>query len=132
MVIPYEAVGDLMDEIADSFPKEFYKELNGAVLLLPEIKRHPTAQELVIMGTYCRDQVGRRIELYYGSFAHLAEREGWSEAQWRKQLWGTLSHEFTHHLESLAGERGLEIKDAQFMARYWHNKKRTFRMKHDA
>ena len=27
----------------------------------------------------------------------------------------TFSHEFTHHMEGLAGERGLEIKDEAFL-----------------
>lgn len=124
MVLSYEQVGDLMDEISDSFPEEFYKELNGSVLLLPEEKRHPHAPDLFVMGTYCRNQLGRYIEIYYGSFAQMAKVENWSEARWKDELWGTLSHEFTHHLESLAGERALEEKDDAFMARYWEHKKR--------
>ena len=31
----------------------------------------------------------------------------------------TLAHEFTHHIESLAGERGLERKDEEFMEDFW-------------
>lgn len=124
MILTFEQVGELMDEIADSFPKEFYKELNGAVLLLPEAKHHPGAPDLTIMGTYCRDYMGRYIEIYYGSFVEFAKLENWSEEDWRERLWGTLSHEFTHHLESLAGERALEVKDADFMTDYWDSHRR--------
>lgn len=124
MILSFEQAGELMDEIADSFPQEFYKELNGAVLLLPEAKHHPGAPDLNIMGTYCRDHLGRYIEIYYGSFAQLAEEEDWSQEEWRERLWSTLSHEFTHHLESLAGERALEEKDADFMVDYWANHSR--------
>lgn len=59
--------------------------------------------------------MGRYINLYYGSFAALARREGWTEEDWEEELYATLAHEFTHHIEGLAGERGLELKDAQFM-----------------
>lgn len=119
MILSFEQVGELLDEIADSFPQEFYKDLNGAVLLLREAKHHPSASGLLIMGTYCRNYLGRYIELYYGSFAHIAHEEDWSEQMWHTRLRDTLAHEFTHHLESLAGERALEVKDAQFMANYW-------------
>lgn len=125
MVLSFEQVGTLMDEIADSFPQEFYEELNGSVLLLPEEKRDPDASDLYIMGAYCRDQLGRHIEIYYGSFAQLAEAEDWSESEWQEELWETLSHEFTHHLESLAGEWSLEDKDEAFMEHYWSRRNRT-------
>ena len=36
----------------------------------------------------------------------------------RDELYTTLSHEFTHHVEGLAGERGLEIKDELEMEEY--------------
>jgi hypothetical protein len=39
-------------------------------------------------------------------------------------LAGTLKHEFRHHLESLAGERGLEIEDEQFLADYLRRQSR--------
>lgn len=119
MIYPFEQVGELLDDIADSFPAEFFKELNGSILLLPEVKIPPDTPDLYVMGTYCHDGFVRSIELYYGSFAALAKEEDWSETDWHKELFDTLSHEFTHHLESLAGERGLEDKDDAFMEQYW-------------
>ena len=47
--------------------------------------------------------MGRYINLYYGSFAALAEREEWTQEDWEDELWETFSHEFTHHMEGLAG-----------------------------
>ena len=45
----------------------------------------------------------------------LAQEEDWTVEDWKRELHDTLAHEFTHHIEGLAGERGLELKDAQFM-----------------
>ena len=73
---------------------------------------------MYIMGEYCSDQMGRYINLYYGSFAVLAEEEDWTRRNWEEELYETLAHEFTHHIEGLAGERGLEIKDEAFLDRY--------------
>ncbi len=33
-------------------------------------------------------------------------------------IYTTLAHEFTHHIEGRAGERGLERKDEQFMEEF--------------
>ena len=73
---------------------------------------------MYIMGEYCNDQMGRYINLYYGSFAVLAEEEDWTRRNWEEELYETLAHEFTHHIEGLAGERGLEVKDEAFLDRY--------------
>ena len=62
------------------------------------------------------------INLYYGSFAALAEKENWSREDWEDELYTTLAHEFTHHIEGLALEGGLDRKDeaelAEFRAYY--------------
>ena len=36
----------------------------------------------------------------------------------KEELRNVLIHEFTHHLESLVGERDLEIEDARELAKY--------------
>jgi hypothetical protein len=109
----------MLDEIAESLPEAFYNELNGGILLLPDVKFSDYARkdDLYILGEYVRDHVmGRLIYIYYGSFTrvygHLAP-EGF-----KGQLRETLLHEFTHHMESLAGERGLEKKDEADLQRY--------------
>lgn len=119
-MLTFEQAGELLDEMAEEFPEEFYAELNGGILLLPEAKPDTDfpGEALYIMGEYCDDQMGRYINLYYGSFAALAVIEGWSDEEWEDELYTTLAHEFTHHIEGLAGERGLEIKDEEFMEQF--------------
>ena len=111
MILSFDEAGDLLDQMAEEFPEEFYRDLNGGISLLPQAVEDPAGEALYIMGEYCNDMMGRYINLYYGSFAALAEQENWTEEDWEDELYTTLSHEFTHHVEGLAGERGLEIKD---------------------
>ncbi len=120
MVLSFDEVGELLDEMAEKFPPEFYDELNGGICLLPGAKPDPRFPEgeLYIMGEYCSDMMGKYINLYYGSFAALAKGERWSRAEWVEQLSTTLAHEFTHHIEGRAGERGLERKDEAFMEEF--------------
>ncbi len=107
-----EEVNDLLDEIAAEIPNEFYNYLNGGILLFPDEKLHPQdrAGNLFTLGEYRIDNLGRYIVIYYGSFMSLY---GYLDKNSLKQkLKETLVHEFTHHIESLAGEKGLCIKDA--------------------
>lgn len=118
MILSFDQAGDLLDEMAEEFPEEFYRELNGGISLLPQAVEDPAGADLYIMGEYCDDMMGRYINLYYGSFAALAEREDWTEEDWEDELYTTLAHEFTHHVEGLAGERGLEIRDELELEQY--------------
>ena len=113
-----EQAGAVLDELAEELPPEFYRELNGGILLDPGTKPHPDAPGLLIMGEYhVQPALGRYIVIYYGSFARLYG--GLSDEEWTNELRRTLRHEFTHHVESLAGARDLEIKDEDQMDRYW-------------
>lgn len=118
MLLSFDRVGALLDEMAEEFPKVFFRDLNGGILLLPEEKPDPDFPpgELYIMGEYCHDQMGKYINIYYGSFVALAKSEDWTEQDWDDELYTTLAHEFTHHIEGLAGAHGLDDKDAAFMA----------------
>ena len=118
MILSFDQVGDLLDEMAEEFPQEFYADLNGGISLLPEAREDPEGEDLYIMGEYCNDMMGRYIVLYYGSFAALAQQEDWTQEDWEDELYTTLSHEFTHHMEGLVGERGLEIRDELEMEQY--------------
>jgi len=101
----------MLEQIAAEFPDEFFEDLNGGISLLPEVKHSPYARagDLYILGEYHHDMMGRYIVIYYGSLVrahgHL------EEALFYEELWRIVAHEFTHHLEGLAGERGLEVKD---------------------
>ena len=123
----YEIIREWLDEIEDEVPEAFYKELSGGVLLLPEEMKHRESDDsrpLYILGQYKRNIMGRTIVIYYGSFKKLYSHR--KEQAVKKQLKDTLFHEFTHHLESLAGERGLEKKDVEKMKRY---KERRYNVK---
>lgn len=109
----------MLDELATEFPCELYKELNGGIILLPEKKQNKdhNTNDLYILGEYHRGgNLGRFISIYYGSFSRVFGHL--SKEQLKKQLKSTLKHEFRHHMESLAGERDLEIEDAQYIAEY--------------
>ena len=120
MILTIDRVNDLLDDMADSFPAALFDGLNGGINLLEEAKPDPEFPEgeMYILGEYCDDLLGQYINLYYGSFAALAEREDWGQETWEDELYTTLAHEFTHHIEGRAGERGLERKDEQFMEEF--------------
>jgi predicted Zn-dependent protease with MMP-like domain len=114
-----EEVHDILDKIATEIPSEFFDKLNEGVVLLEEYKIHPESRErdkLYIMGEYSRSVTGRNIKIYYGSFKNVYR--GISKDALYENLKHTLLHEFTHHLESLSGERGLEVFDSTEMKRY--------------
>ena len=110
---------EMAREIADGLPEEFYRELNGGLIIKEERKLHAASVDdnLCILGEYHKDAyLGRFIVLYYGSYmkiyGHLAESD------LKKRLRKTILHEFRHHLESLAGEKDLEVEDAVEIAAY--------------
>lgn len=110
---------ELLDEIAGEMPEEFYQELNGGVILSPDCRLHPQAvgDDLYILGEYRRErQLGKYIVIYYGSFMKLFGHL--SKEKLYKRLRKTVLHEFRHHLEGLAGEKGLEVEDAIQLAKY--------------
>lgn len=124
-MISLEEMETMLDEIATSFPQELFKELNGGIILLPEEKLNPASDknDLYILGEYHKGGgMGRYISIYYGSFARVYGHLGKESIQ--DQLLHTLKHEFTHHVESLAGERDLEKKDARYIADYLKRKGR--------
>ncbi|MDR3294920.1 MAG: metallopeptidase family protein [Clostridiales Family XIII bacterium] len=118
-MLPIEEVQDMLDELADELPQAFYQELNGGILLLPERKASEEAlnDDLFILGEYHHSHsMGRYITIYYGSFQEIFGHL--PDAELKIELRKTLRHEFTHHLESLAGEKDLEIEDERQLARY--------------
>lgn len=113
-----DEVQDILEDISQEIPKEFFNELNEGIVLLPETKVHPESkgESLLILGQYSRSFTGRNIKIYYGSFKKVYR--GTSMDNLYEELKHTLLHEFTHHLESLADERGLEIKDEIKLNKY--------------
>lgn len=111
MTLTIDEVNDILDQAYEEFPEVLFQGLNGGILLLEESKPDPDAgEDVYIMGEYCRDEMGRYINIYYGSFAALFFDE--PRSVWEEELRITLRHELTHHVEGLAGDRSLEYKDS--------------------
>ena len=57
-----DRVHQLLDEIAESLPEDFFRELNEGIVLLPDVKYHPKgrANDLYILEigrASCRERV---------------------------------------------------------------------------
>lgn len=113
MVLSFEQAGDLLDALAESFPEALFDGLNGGVNLLEEAVPDLDFPQgrIYVLGEYCSDLLGRYINLYYGSFAAMADNENWTEADWEEEFRKTLSHELTHHMEARGGLHALEDRD---------------------
>lgn len=123
-MISIEEAERYLDEVASELPAEFYNELNGGIILLPEVQVSPEAvnNDLFTMGEYRIERgMGRYIVIYYGSFEKVYGH--CSKEVIELELKKTLLHEFTHHLESLGGERDLEIEDEIFLEEYREKRK---------
>ncbi|MGF7011132.1 putative Zn-dependent protease with MMP-like domain [Lachnospiraceae bacterium PF1-22] len=122
-MVSMEEFREYLDEACEQIPEEYYGELNGGVLLREEVKIHPKSNgdELKIMGEYVYSRtMGRLIYIYYGSF--MAVYGEASKELLKREIKHTLEHELTHHLESLAGEKDLEIADEIQIHRYLERK----------
>ena len=120
MLLTFDQVGEILDDLADAFPLALFDGLNGGVNLLedtiPDLD-FPEG-EMYILGEYCDDLLGKYINLYYGSFAALAKREDWDADDWADELQATLAHELTHHLEALGGLHDLDDRDEEELERW--------------
>lgn len=115
MIPTYEQMGDWLEEIAEEFPEAFFQELDGGIQLEEQALADPDFPpgEMYIMGEYVHDFLGRYILLYYGSFVELLREE--DEDVWRDEIFATVAHEFTHHMEETAGLHALDDKDMEFL-----------------
>ena len=111
-MISFEEAGRILDEAAEALPEEIFRGLNGGVNLIPQVRRDENG--LLVMGTYNVDQMGRRVEIYYGSFR--VRYPDASPDKCAKALVRTLKHELRHHIENLAMDRSLERWDEQHVA----------------
>ncbi|MEY8403687.1 metallopeptidase family protein [Oscillospiraceae bacterium 44-34] len=115
MVPSYEQMGDWLEEIVQEFPESFFEDLGGGIQLEERALQDPDFPpgEMYVMGEYVHDLLGRYILLYYGSFAALLPDE--DEEGWKDEIFATVAHEFTHHLEETAGLHSLDDKDMEFL-----------------
>lgn len=115
--LTFEEFGQLLDEVAENLPKEIFINLNGGISLIHEALPHNDINSLYILGQYhSGGLLGRYITIHYGSFMKLYGSR--SRDYIKSQIDRVLRHEFLHHLESLAGEKDLEVQDAIRLARY--------------
>ncbi|MDD3346223.1 metallopeptidase family protein [Oscillibacter sp.] len=118
MQLSFDEAGSFLDDAADGFPPVLFEGLNGGINLLEDTVPDPAFPEgeLYILGEYCEDMMGKYINLYFGSFTALAEKEDWDRQTWETELRTTLSHELTHHMESRGGLHGLDDRDTEELA----------------
>lgn len=122
-MVSIEEVQVLLNEVAEELPQGLYKDLNGGIILLPEVKLHKKSigDDLYVMGEYRNEMIsGRYIIVYYGSIHKLYGH--YSKKMLKNKLREVIKHEFIHHLESLAGERHLEIEDERQLKKYLKDK----------
>ena len=117
MMLSIDEVNEILDDYYEQIPMELFAWLNGGVVLLEDALPDPEAgEDVYVMGEYCCDEMGRYIKIYYGSFAALLADE--PRKVWEEELWITLRHELTDHMEGLAGERSLERKDSEQLEQF--------------
>ena len=68
-MVTFQEAGAMLDEACEALPQEIFKELNGGVNLLPDVKKD--ADGSVILGLYHYDGMGRYVEIFYGSICTL-------------------------------------------------------------
>lgn len=119
-MITLDRFEELAEEAISDVPEEFFEQLNGGIVIVDRLKNHEDsipAHPLYVMGEYTQSRMmGRHILLYYGSF--MSVYGDIDENALRSVIRATILHEFTHHLESLSGEKDLEIKDEVKLADY--------------
>ncbi|MCL2574020.1 MAG: hypothetical protein FWE34_05645 [Defluviitaleaceae bacterium] len=111
----FEDAREALTEIADSLPREIFRELNGGVLLLEDVVRDRHGFYILGHYHYHPHGLGRYISIYYGSVMELFGHT--SRDYILKKLKETLYHELTHHIEHLAGDKTLERQDEIDIAR---------------
>ena len=104
MIPSYEQMGDWLEEIVQQFPAPFFAALDGGVQLEEQALPDPD---------FPHGLLGRSIVLYYGSFAALFP-DG-DEETWKDEIFATVAHEFTHHMEDAAGLHALDDQDMEFL-----------------
>jgi len=107
-MIDMDSFYDMLTEVCEELPEEFFRELHHGVQLSEECKFSPYAEngDMIIMGEYRRSNLGNKITIYYGSFECSC---GWmSEDELRQRLREVVRHEFRHHLENLSGMYGAD------------------------
>ncbi len=123
-MISIQEFRDIVSELLDEFPEEFFRNLSGGVLVSEAVVVPDYAQknDLYTMGQYSICSGIRQIILFKGSFDRVHPSADADEA--RVILRGILRHEFRHHLEFLGGihnRSSLEAQDERDKQEYLHH-----------
>ena len=125
-MISLEEYKQIVSELLDELPEEFFRELSGGVVVseAPVLPDYARGDDIYTMGQYQVSYGMRQIMMYKGSFDRVYPQADASEA--RRLLRGILRHEFRHHLESIGGIRNsssLEAEDEREKRAYlaFHN-----------
>ena len=113
-MISIEEYRQIVSELLDELPGEFFRELSGGVIVSEAtvIPDYAVGDDLFTMGQYQIFSGIRQIVLFKGSFDRAYPLADASQA--RELLRGILHHEFRHHLEYLGGihnSSSLEAED---------------------
>ncbi len=112
-MISVETYREIVSELLDELPEEFFRELTGGVIV-SEVAPAPDyarGDDIRILGQYRFYAGVRQIILYKGSFDRAYPQATAEEA--RQILRGVLHHEFRHHLEFLGGIHNRSSLEAQ-------------------
>lgn len=105
-MMTFEAFNTYVTEVLDhEIPQDLLKGLNLGVIVVPRLERNKAERNFIIKGHYVQNKLGKQIILYYGSFRYLFANK--TEDEWKDEILSTIKHEFTHHLEALAGQEDL-------------------------
>lgn len=114
----------LVEQVVEEIPQEFFRGLNGGVLVLEGAKGHPHGPPgtLILAEYVVRPWLGRHIALYHGSFARASR--GVDEMSLKEKIRDTLMHELVHHLEHQAGVNQLGKEDVRRIREMWEHQRR--------
>ncbi len=102
----YEEFVDFVECIvANEVPAELLEELNGGVQTSEKLMRDTDEKNFMVFGHYIRDNLGKRVMLYYGTFLHFYENK--PVERWEREVLKVIKHELRHHIEARAGQEDL-------------------------
>lgn len=118
---------EIISELLDELPEEFFRELSGGVLVSEAavLPHYAQGNDLYTLGQYQIFSGVRQIVIYKGSFDRVHPHADADEA--RAILRGVVRHEFRHHLEFLSGIHGTSSLEAQDQ-----REKRAYLLRHQA
>ena len=124
-MITTEQYNNIISELLDELPEEFFRELSGGVIVSEALVIPDYAQgnDLYTMGQYQIYSGIRQIVMFRGSFNRAHPNVDLSEA--KDLLREILRHEFRHHLEYLGGvhkSSSLEAEDERRKREYLSRK----------